>query len=168
MVLSSVNSEPSQSGEWSENLDVKRANAVNELANVCNEYGAISVDSDGNPKDFTCSNSYYDKAESCWKNISEDDSVESDKCVGDIVQQIRMLKANKEKAFMKKQIISGQKVDIKTFKVSQQESKFLVIKEIIDQKKKSIEDNVEIKDNNEELNEISFEKIKVKLPGSHK
>ena len=50
----------------------------------------------------------------------------------DIVQQIRMLKANKEKAFMKKQIISGQKVDIKTFKVSQQESKFLVIKEIIE------------------------------------
>ena len=50
----------------------------------------------------------------------------------DIVQQVRMLKANKEKAFMKKQIISGQKVDIKTFKVSQQESKFLVIKEIIE------------------------------------
>ena len=50
----------------------------------------------------------------------------------DIVQQIRMLKANKEKAFMKKQIISGQKVDIKTFKVSQQESNFLVIKEIIE------------------------------------
>ena len=86
----------------------------------------------------------------------------------DIVQQVRMLKANKEKAFMKKQIISGQKIDIKTFKVSQQESKFLVIKEIIDQKKKSIEDNVEIKDNNKELNEISFEKIKVKKPGSHK
>ncbi len=60
----------------------------------------------------------------------------------DIVQQIRMLKANKEKAFMKKQIISGQKVDIKTFKVSQQESKFLVIKEIIELIKS---DNSELK-----------------------
>ena len=50
----------------------------------------------------------------------------------DIVQQVRMLKANKEKAFMKKQIISGQKVDIKTFKVSQQESKFLAVKQIIE------------------------------------
>ena len=60
----------------------------------------------------------------------------------DIVQQIRMLKANKQKAFMKKQIISGQKVDIKTFKVSQQESKFLVIKEIIESIKS---DNSELK-----------------------
>ena len=60
----------------------------------------------------------------------------------DIVQQVRMLKANKEKAFMKKQIISGQKVDIKTFKVSQQESKFLVIKEIIELIKS---DNSELK-----------------------
>ena len=60
----------------------------------------------------------------------------------DIVQQIRMIKANKEKAFMKKQIISGQKVDIKTFKVSQQESKFLVIKEIIESIKS---DNSELK-----------------------
>ena len=49
----------------------------------------------------------------------------------DIVQQIRMLKVNKEKAFMKKQIISGQMLDIKTFKVSQQESKFLAVKELI-------------------------------------
>ena len=86
----------------------------------------------------------------------------------DIVQQIRMLKANKEKAFMKKQIISGQKVDIKTFKVPQQESKFLVIKEIIDQKKKLINDNVEIRDNNKELNEINYQKIEVKLTGSNK
>jgi hypothetical protein len=59
-----------------------------------------------------------------------------------VVQQVRMLKANKEKAFMKKQIISGQKVDIKTFKVSQQESKFLVIKEIIESIKS---DNSELK-----------------------
>lgn len=119
MVLSSVNSEPSQSGEWSENLDVKRANAVNELANVCNEYGAISVDSDGNPKDFTCSNSYYDKAESCWKNISEDDSVESDKCVGDIDEMVcspknfnmgSMLKSPEcTKAFAKASILHGDK-----------------------------------------------------------
>ena len=86
----------------------------------------------------------------------------------DFVQQVRMLKANKEKAFMKKQIISGQKVDIKTFKVSQQESKFLVIKEIIDQKKKLINDNVEIRDNNKELNEINYQKIEVKLTGSNK
>ena len=50
----------------------------------------------------------------------------------DIVQQIRMLKANKQKAFMKKQILSGEKVDKKTFIVPQQESKFLVIKEVIE------------------------------------
>ena len=48
-----------------------------------------------------------------------------------VVQQVRMLKANKEKAFMKKQILSGQKVDTKTFKVPQQESKFLAVKQII-------------------------------------
>ena len=44
-----------------------------------------------------------------------------------VVQQVRMLKANKEKAFMKKQILSGQKVDTKTFKVPKQESKFLAV-----------------------------------------
>ena len=49
-----------------------------------------------------------------------------------IVQQVRMMKANKEKAMMKKQILSGQRVDKKTFKVDQQESKFLAIKEIIE------------------------------------
>ena len=49
-----------------------------------------------------------------------------------IVQQIRIMKANKEKAFMKKQILSGQKVDKKTFKVSQEESKFLAIRKIIE------------------------------------
>ena len=48
-----------------------------------------------------------------------------------VVQQVRILKANKEKAFMKKQILSGQKVDTKTFKVPQQESKFLAVKQII-------------------------------------
>tara|TARA_B100001121_G_C18256567_1_gene419709 strand:+ start:46 stop:453 length:408 start_codon:yes stop_codon:yes gene_type:complete len=51
----------------------------------------------------------------------------------DIVQQVRILKANKEKAFMKKQILSGQKVDKKTFKVSSSESKYLAIKEIINE-----------------------------------
>ena len=49
-----------------------------------------------------------------------------------VVQQVRMLKANKEKAFMKKQILSGQKVDTKTFKVPQHESKFLAVKQIIE------------------------------------
>ena len=48
-----------------------------------------------------------------------------------VVQQVRILKANKEKAFMKKQILSGQKIDTKTFKVPQQESKFLAVKQII-------------------------------------
>ena len=50
----------------------------------------------------------------------------------DIVQQVRMLKANKEKAFMKKQILSGQKVDKKTFEVAKEESKFLAAKQIIE------------------------------------
>ena len=50
----------------------------------------------------------------------------------DIVQQVRMLKANKEKAFMKKQILSGQKVDKKTFEVAKEESKFLAVKKIIE------------------------------------
>ena len=49
-----------------------------------------------------------------------------------VVQQVRMLKANKEKAFMKKQILSGQKIDTKTFKVPQHESKFLAVKQIIE------------------------------------
>tara|TARA_B100000963_G_scaffold319313_1_gene301093 strand:+ start:275 stop:685 length:411 start_codon:yes stop_codon:yes gene_type:complete len=49
-----------------------------------------------------------------------------------VVQQVRMLKANKERAFMKKQILSGQKVDTKTFKVPKQESKFLAVKQIIE------------------------------------
>jgi len=50
----------------------------------------------------------------------------------DIVQQVRMLKANKEKAFMKKQILYGQKVDKKTFEVAKEESKFLAAKQIIE------------------------------------
>ena len=55
-----------------------------------------------------------------------------------IVQQVRMLKANKEKAFMKKQILSGQKVDTKTFKMPQHESKFLAVKQIIEKIKSSL------------------------------
>jgi len=86
----------------------------------------------------------------------------------EMVQQVRMIKVNKEKAFMKKQILNGQKADLKTFKVAEGESKFLAIKEIIDQKKKTIQDNATIKSNNKGLNEINFEKIEVKLPGSHK
>ena len=50
----------------------------------------------------------------------------------DIVQQVRMLKANKEKAFMKKQIFSGQKAYKKTFEVAKEESKFLAVKQIIE------------------------------------
>ena len=50
----------------------------------------------------------------------------------DFVQQVRMLKANKEKAFMKKQILSGLKVDKKTFEVAKEESKFLAAKQIIE------------------------------------
>ena len=54
-----------------------------------------------------------------------------------VVQQVRMFKANKEKAFMKKQILRGQKVDTKTFKAPQQESKFLAVKQIIETIKSS-------------------------------
>ena len=49
-----------------------------------------------------------------------------------IVQQVRMMKANKEKAFVKKQILNGQKIDKKTFKVAKEESKFLAVKQIIE------------------------------------
>ena len=47
------------------------------------------------------------------------------------VQQVRMLKANKEKAFMKKQILSGQMLEDKTFKIPISESKYLQVKELI-------------------------------------
>jgi len=50
-----------------------------------------------------------------------------------LIQQIRMIKQNKEKAFMKKQILSGQKVVKKTFKVSSSESKYFAIREIINE-----------------------------------
>ena len=51
----------------------------------------------------------------------------------EMVQEVRMLKVNKEKAFMKKQILKGVKYEPKTFKVNNDNSKFLAIKKIIDQ-----------------------------------
>jgi len=66
----------------------------------------------------------------------------------EMVQEVRMLKVNKEKAFMKKQILKGVKYEPKTFKVNNDNSKFLAIKKIIDQ----------IKDDNQN---ISIEKINV-------
>ena len=80
----------------------------------------------------------------------------------EMVQEVRMLKVNKEKAFMKKKILSGQKVEIKTFKVPQQESKFLAIKQIIetiksDKSELMIKGNIDInasglKNENEDTN----------------
>ena len=64
----------------------------------------------------------------------------------EMVQQVRMIKVNKEKAFMKKQILKGVKYEPKTFKVNNDNSKFLAIKKIIDQ----------IKDDNQN---ISVERI---------
>ena len=86
----------------------------------------------------------------------------------EMIQQIRAFKAMKEKMHIKKEMMNGIPSGPKSFKVSNSESKFLAIKEIIDQKKKTIQDNATIKSNNKGLNEINFEKIEVKLPGSHK
>ena len=49
-----------------------------------------------------------------------------------IVQQVRMMKANKEKAFIKKQILNGQLVQSKTFKIANSESKYLAVKNLIE------------------------------------
>ena len=49
-----------------------------------------------------------------------------------IVQQVRMMKANKEKAFIKKQILNGQPVQSKTFKIENSESKYLAVKNLIE------------------------------------
>ena len=49
-----------------------------------------------------------------------------------IVQQVRMMKANKEKAFIKKQILNGQPVQSKTFKIANSESKYLAVKNLIE------------------------------------
>tara|TARA_B100000900_G_C20572308_1_gene713766 strand:+ start:1094 stop:1522 length:429 start_codon:yes stop_codon:yes gene_type:complete len=54
-----------------------------------------------------------------------------------LIQQIRMIKQNKEKAFMKKQILNGERLDSKTFKVSNSESKYLALKDIIESIKSS-------------------------------
>ena len=50
----------------------------------------------------------------------------------EMVQQVRMIKLNKEKAFMKKQILKGVKYEPKTFKVNNGNSKLLAIKKIIE------------------------------------
>ena len=52
-----------------------------------------------------------------------------------IVQQVRMMKANKEKAFMKKQILSRQMLEDKTFKIPISKSKYLQVKELIESMK---------------------------------
>ena len=62
----------------------------------------------------------------------------------DIVQQVRMLKANKEKAFMKKQILSGQPVQSKTFKIANSESKYLAVKNLIESMKSNRIQKVDI------------------------
>ena len=49
-----------------------------------------------------------------------------------IVQQVRMMKANKEKAFIKRQILNGQPVQSKTFKIENSESKYLAVKNLIE------------------------------------
>ena len=61
----------------------------------------------------------------------------------EMVQQVRMIKVNKEKAFMKKQILKGVKYEPKTFKVNNGNSKLLAIKKIIEEiKHKSVEGNI--------------------------
>ena len=61
----------------------------------------------------------------------------------EMVQEVRMLKVNKEKAFMKKQILKGVKYEPKTFKVNNGNSKLLAIKKIIEEiKHKSVESNI--------------------------
>ena len=51
----------------------------------------------------------------------------------EIIQQIRTLKATKEKMHIKKEMINGTPSGSKSFKASNSESKFLAIKKIIDQ-----------------------------------
>ena len=55
-----------------------------------------------------------------------------------IVQQVRMMKANKEKAIIKKQILSGQIIEDKTFKIPISESKYLQVKELIESIKQDV------------------------------
>ena len=61
----------------------------------------------------------------------------------EMIQEVRMIKVNKEKAFMKKQILKGVKYEPKTFKVNNDNSKLLAIKKIIEEiKHKSVEGNI--------------------------
>ena len=61
----------------------------------------------------------------------------------EMIQEVRMIKVNKEKAFMKKQILKGVKYEPKTFKVNNENSKLLAIKKIIEEiKHKSVESNI--------------------------
>ena len=64
----------------------------------------------------------------------------------EMIQEIRAIKATKEKMHIKKEMMNGKPSGPKSFKVSNSESKFLAIKKIIDQ----------IKDDNQN---ISVEKI---------
>ena len=61
-----------------------------------------------------------------------------------IVQQVRMMKANKEKAFIKKQILNGQPAQSKTFKIANSESKYLAVKNLIESIKSNRIQKVEI------------------------
>ena len=54
----------------------------------------------------------------------------------EMIQEIRAVKANKEKIHIKKQMMSATPVGPKSFKVSNSESRFAVVKEIIEQIKK--------------------------------
>ena len=64
----------------------------------------------------------------------------------EMIQEIRAIKATKEKMHIKKEMMNGKPSGPKSFKVSNSESKFLAIKKIIDQ----------IKDDNQN---ISVERI---------
>ena len=64
----------------------------------------------------------------------------------EMIQQIRAIKATKEKMHIKKEMMNGIPSEPKSFRVSNSESKFLAIKKIIDQ----------IKDDNQN---ISVERI---------
>ena len=66
----------------------------------------------------------------------------------EMIQEIRAIKATKEKMHIKKEMMNGKPSGPKSFKVSNSESKFLAIKKIIDQ----------IKDDNQN---ISVERINI-------
>ena len=54
------------------------------------------------------------------------------------------VKANKEKAFIKKQILNGQPAQSKTFKIANSESKYLAVKNLIESIKSNRIQKVEI------------------------